>query len=93
MSLSFKPVTMMCMGCSKRGPHCVMWGENRNPVVFVASDQNFPATLFSRDEESCIAILRIEDGTTKERSFALRSCWRGLHCRRGAWCSLAPCLG
>jgi hypothetical protein len=38
MSLSFNPATMMCMGCSKRGPHCVMGGENRNPIVLVASD-------------------------------------------------------
>ncbi len=53
-----------------RGPHSVLGDERGHPVVMIVSDQNFPAVLFSKDRDPCLAILRIEDGMLKDLGFA-----------------------
>ncbi len=48
-----------------------MLGDERgHPVVMIVSDQNFPAVLFSKDRDPCLAIMRIEDGMLKDLGFA-----------------------
>jgi hypothetical protein len=53
-----------------RGPHSVLGDERGRPVVMIVSDQNFPAVLFSKDRDPCLAIMRIEDGMLKDLGFA-----------------------
>ncbi len=66
ISASFDPANLICSGCKERGPHSVVGSPDGDPVVMVVTDQNFPAVMFSRDENPCIAVVRVEDGTTKE---------------------------
>jgi hypothetical protein len=84
MTLSFDPSTMMCTGCTNRGPHSVIGAEDGKPVVFVATDQNFPPVLYSKDKENCMAILRIEDGTIKDVSFAVSDLLKGIELPAGS---------
>jgi hypothetical protein len=81
MSLSFNPATMTCGGCQKRGRHPLLGKE---PMVLVATDQNFPATLYSEDDKPCIAIMRIEHGTMKEIGFAVSDLLVGLEIPEGS---------
>ncbi len=60
ITLSFNPANMKCSGCQARGIHSVVGAEDGKPVVLVASDQNFPPVLFSKDGDSCVGIMRIE---------------------------------
>jgi hypothetical protein len=84
ITLSFNPASMTCSGCKKRGVHSVVGREDGKPVVLVASDQNFPPVLFSKDDGPCIGIMRMEFGTVKELGFALVICCTGFLCRHGA---------
>jgi hypothetical protein len=91
MSISFDPATMMCFGYKERGPHCKLGGLGREVMVLVASDQGFPATLHSKDKENCIGILRIEDGSLKELSFAVEELLEGERPPpRAVWCFWDP---
>ncbi len=81
LSLSFNPATMTCGGCQKRGRHSLLGKE---PMVLVATDQNFPATLYSEDNKPCIAIMRIEHGTMKEIGFAVSDLLVGLEIPEGS---------
>jgi hypothetical protein len=62
VSCSFEPSDMICSNCPERGRHSVLNRENGGPVVFIGTDQNFPAVLPSLDHGSCISIIRVEDG-------------------------------
>jgi len=81
MSLSFNPATMMCDGCQERGRHSLIGKE---PLVLVATDQNFPATMFSKDKKQCIAVMRLEFGTMKEIGFAVSDLLGGLDLAEGS---------
>jgi hypothetical protein len=48
------------------------------------TDQNFPAVMFSRDSRSCIAVVRVEDGTTKEIGFLIGDMLDGIEMPRGS---------
>ncbi len=48
VSMSFNPADMICSNCLERG-------RDGGPVVFVGTDQHFPAVLPSLDKESCIS--------------------------------------
>jgi len=48
----------------------VLGDDRGHPVVIIVSDQNFPAVLFSKDRDPCLAIMRIEDGMLKDLGFA-----------------------
>ena len=69
ISLSFNPANMICDGCKVRGQHSVIGGEDGQPVVLIAGDQNFPPVLYSKDENPCVGIMRLEDGSIKEIGF------------------------
>jgi hypothetical protein len=81
MSLSFNPANMVCEGCTKRGKHSLIGKE---PMILVATDQNFPATLYSADEKSCIAVMRVEHGTMKEIGFAVADMLDGVEVPMGS---------
>ncbi len=76
MSLSFNPVNMVCEGC-KRGKHYLV---GKDPMILVATDQNFPATLYSADEKACIAVMRVEYGIKKDIGFAVGDMLLGWRC-------------
>jgi hypothetical protein len=59
MLLSFNPANMVCEGCAKRGKHSRI---EKELMILVATDQNFPATLYSTDEKACIAVMRVSTG-------------------------------
>jgi hypothetical protein len=77
MSLSFNPANMVCEGCKMRGKHSLV---GKDPMILVATDQNFPATLYSTDEKACIAVMRVEFGTMKEIGFAVGDMLVGWSC-------------
>ena len=70
ISLSFNPSNLVCEGCVNRGPHEI-FGKDKEPIILVACDQNFPAVLYSTDDKSCVAVMRVEDGSMKEIGFAV----------------------
>jgi hypothetical protein len=78
ITLSFNPANMRCSGCKVRGQHSVIGAEDGNPVVLVASDQNFPPVLYSEDSGACIGILRMEYGSVKELGFAVGDMLHGI---------------
>jgi hypothetical protein len=84
ITLSFNPASMTCSGCKKRGVHSVMSKEDGKPVVLVASDQNFPPVLFSKDVGPCIGIMRMEFGTVKELGFAISDMLHGISLPAGS---------
>jgi hypothetical protein len=71
VSCSFEPKDMTCSNCVERGRHTVLNGNDGGPVVFVGIDQNFPAVLPSLDQDSCVSIIRVEDGTVREITWAV----------------------
>jgi len=84
MTLSFDPSSLICVGCTKRGPHSVAGLDDGKPIVLVACDQSFPPVLFSKDEESCIAVMRIEDGGIKEISYAVADLFAKINLPEGS---------
>ncbi len=46
-------------------------GNDGGPVVFVGIDQTFLAVLPSLDQDSCVSIIRVEDGTVREITWAV----------------------
>jgi hypothetical protein len=84
ITVSFNPANMRCSGCLGRGDHSVVGAEDRRPVVLVASDQNFPPVLFSKDNDACVGILRIEYGTAKELGFAVGDMLHGISLPAGS---------
>jgi hypothetical protein len=71
VSCSFEPATMMCSHCQERGKHSVLNSRDGGPVVFLGTDQNFPAVLTSLDQENCMSIIRVEDGSIREITWAV----------------------
>jgi hypothetical protein len=84
ITISFNPANMRCSGCLVRGEHSVVGAEDGRPVVLVASDQNFPPVLFSKDNDACVGILRIEYGTAKELGFAVGDMLHGISLPAGS---------
>jgi hypothetical protein len=58
--------------------------EDGRPVILVASDQNFPPVLFSKDGDACVGIMRIEFGTAKELGFAVADLLHGISLPAGS---------
>ncbi len=54
VSMSFNPADMICSNCAERGRHSVLNSSDGGPVVFVGTDQHFPAVLPSMDKNSCM---------------------------------------
>jgi hypothetical protein len=71
VSCSFEPKDMTCSNCLERGRHSVLNGKDGGPVVFVGTDQNFPAVLPSLDEDNCVSIVRVEDGSLRDITWAV----------------------
>jgi hypothetical protein len=71
VSCSFDPSDMTCSLCTERGKHTVLNAEDGGPVVFVGTDQHFPAVLPSLDRGSCISIIRVEDGALRDIIWAV----------------------
>jgi hypothetical protein len=84
ITTSFNPANMKCSGCPVRGVHSVVGREDGKQVVIVASDQNFPPVLYSKDGEACVAIIRIEFGTAKELGFAVGDLLHGISLPAGS---------
>ena len=67
---SFNTASLLCLTCSYKPEHKVLSGLKEPdppkyscPVVFVLSDQSFPACFPTGGEGECLKILRLEDGT------------------------------
>jgi hypothetical protein len=84
ISASFDPANLICTGCKERGPHSVVGSPDGEPVVMAVTDQNFPAVMYSKDSRSCIAVVRVEDGTTKEIGFLIGDMLDGIEMPRGS---------
>jgi len=78
VSMSFDPASMICSNCKERGRHSVLNARDGGPVVFVGTDQHFPAVLPSLDQDSCISIIRVEDGNLREITWAVIDILSGL---------------
>jgi hypothetical protein len=76
--MSFNLADMICSNCSERGRHSVLNSSDGGPIVFVGTDQHFPAVLPSLDKDSCINIVRVEDGTLREITWAVIDILSGL---------------
>ena len=62
-SMSFNPVSWICVACPKK--HSVLDGVGGRRLVIVLADQNFPAVLPSASGK-CLAIIRLEQGRLDE---------------------------
>jgi hypothetical protein len=51
---------MICSNCQERGKHSVLNSRDGGPVVFLGTDQNFPAVLPSLDQDNGMSIIRAE---------------------------------
>ncbi len=78
VSCSFEPATMICSNCQERGKHSVLNSRDGGPVVFLGTDQNFPAILPSLDHDNCMSIIRVEDGTIREITWAVIDILKGI---------------
>ena len=78
VSCSFEPATMICSNCQERGKHSVLNSRDGGPVVFLGTDQNFPAVLPSLDHDNCMSIIRVEDGTIREITWAVIDILKGI---------------
>ncbi len=78
VSMSFDPADMICSNCLERGRHSVLNSSDGGPVVFVGIDQHCPAVLPSLDKDSYISIVRVEDGTLREITWAITDILSGL---------------
>ncbi len=78
VSCSFEPATMICSNCQERGKHSVLNSRDGGPVVFLGTDQNFPAVLPSLDQENCMSIIRVEDGSIREITWAIIDILKGI---------------
>jgi hypothetical protein len=78
VSMSFDPATMICSNCLETGRHSVLNARDGGPVVFVGTDQHFPAVLPSLDQDSCLSIVRVEDGNLREITWAIIDILSGL---------------
>jgi hypothetical protein len=76
--MSFDPANMICSNCLERGRHSVLNARDGGPVVFVGTDQHFPAVIPSLDQDSCISIVRVEDGNLREITWAIIDILSGL---------------
>jgi hypothetical protein len=85
ISASFDLANLICSGCKERGPHSVVGSLDGDPVVMVVTDQNIPAVMFSRDGNPCIAVVRVEDGTTKEIGFLIGDMLDGIEMPQGSF--------
>jgi hypothetical protein len=64
-SASFDPVSGKCYTCLN-GEHNAWEARSGGPVVFVLSDQHFPANIPADSAGECLRILRLENGTLGE---------------------------
>jgi hypothetical protein len=64
-SASFDPVSGKCFTCLN-GEHKAWESRSGGPVVFVLSDQHFPANIPADSAGECLSILRLENGTLSE---------------------------
>ncbi len=53
-------------------------GSDGGLVVFIASEQNFPAIIPSMDKDSCMAIVRVENGQLKDIAWTLINILSGI---------------
>jgi hypothetical protein len=49
VSMSFDPSDIIYSNCQERGRHKVLTANDGGPVVFIGTDQHFPAVLPSLD--------------------------------------------
>ncbi len=63
-SSTFDPINLICRACPRS--HVVGQSEGQNRLVFILSDQCFPAMAPPEGGLGCLAIIRMEDGTLKE---------------------------
>jgi hypothetical protein len=78
VSMSFDPADMICSNCLERDKHSVLNSRDGGPVIFVGTDQHYPAVLPSLDHDSCISIVRVEDGNLREINWAIIDIISGL---------------
>jgi len=69
---------MTCSNCLERGRHSVLNARDGGPVVFIGTDQHYPAVLPSLDQDNCISIVRVEDGNLREIIWAVIDILSGL---------------
>jgi hypothetical protein len=79
VSCSFEPGSMMCTNYENRGKHSVLNSYDGGPVVFIATDQHFPAVLPSLDLGSCISIVRVEDGGLRDIAWTMIDILSGIN--------------
>ena len=59
ISMSFDPKAMVCVTCPDK--HTVL-SDSSNPVCVVLSDHNFSPFVPAKRGESCMMVIRAEDG-------------------------------
>ncbi len=79
VSCSFDSGSMMCTNCENRGKHSVLNSYDGGPVVFIGTDQHFPAVLPSLDLGSCMSIVRVEDGGLRDIAWTIIDLLSGIN--------------
>jgi hypothetical protein len=79
VSCSFDPGSMMCTNCENRGKHSVLNSYDGGHVVFIGTDQHFPAVLLSLDLGSCMSIVRVEDGGLRDIAWTIIDLLSGIN--------------
>ena len=65
VSCSYNPRSGLCYTCCGE-VHSAWEGKNGEPVVYVASDQSFPANVPATGSGECLRVMRVEDGRLHE---------------------------
>ena len=75
VSMSFNPKDLVCLTCPEKHAF-IRIGSNPPPVCIALTDQSFPPLITANMSESCIAVLRVEDGKLSDLDTLFRDVFR-----------------
>ena len=73
--MSVNPKDLVCLTCPEKHAF-VKGGQAGLPVCIALTDQSFPPLITSKMSESCVAVLRVEDGKLSDLDLLIRDVFR-----------------
>ena len=75
VSMSVDPKELVCLTCPEKHAF-VKVGQAGLPVCIALTDQSFPPLITAKMSESCVAVLRVEDGKLSDLDLLFRDVFR-----------------
>ena len=75
VSMSVNPKDLVCLTCPEKHAF-VKDGSAQLPVCIALTDQSFPPYIAAKMSESCVAVLRVEDGKLSDLDMLFRDVFR-----------------